>query len=138
MELKIYFVPLLWCVIKGIKNLETIKELGGTPSPHDGLVPFLDHETGTVYFFDVLTEELVGGATLANYASKSGNGVARGACAPMYPKVGVKVSTKFAPDACAPASPARSLKDHTQDSPTSVMFVGVSEAEQTPALSCAF
>ena len=57
-----------------------------------------------------------------------------GECASTYPNVGAKVSTKFAPDVCAPASPARSLKDHTQGSPTSVMFFGDSEAEQAPAL----
>ena len=32
------------------------------------------------------------------------------------------------------SSPARSLKDHTQGSPTSVMFFGDSEAEKAPAL----
>ena len=109
--------------------------MGGTPSLHGGLVPFLDHETGTVYFLDVFTEELVGGATLVHYASnKSGNDVAHGVCAPAYPNVGVKVSKKFAPDECAPTSPARNLKDHTEGSPTSVVFFGVSESDQTPAL----
>jgi hypothetical protein len=46
-------------------------EVGGTPPPHDSCVPLLDHETGTVYFLDILTGELMDDATRYNYAPKT-------------------------------------------------------------------
>jgi hypothetical protein len=102
-------------------------EVGGTPPPHDGFVPLLDHETGTVHFLDIITGERMDGAKLYHYSSKKFDDPEfENICADSGP-VAIVVDAK--------ASTKLSVKDHTQGSPTSLAFFEDSEAEQASSLS---
>jgi hypothetical protein len=109
-------------------------EVGGTPPPHDSFVPLLDHETGTVYFLDNLTGELVDGASLHSYSSKKSGTEAPKDFDPVrawHFETGCTLPLPMSPPALKSLSSSQEspllaapLQDRAQKSPTSVALFG--------------
>ena len=105
-------------------------EVGGTPPPHDSFVPLLNHETGTVYFLDNLTGELVDGASLHSYSSKKFGTEAPKDFDPVrawHFETGCTLPLPLSPPALKSLSSSQEsplsaapLQDRAQESPTSV------------------
>jgi hypothetical protein len=117
-------------------------EVGGTPPPHDSFVPLLDHETGTVYFLDILTGELVDGASLHSYSSKKFGTEAPKDFNPVrawHFETGCTLPLPLSPPALKSLSSSQESplsaappQDRAQDSPTSVaLFVDFEPFETT-------